>query len=137
LKKSPCERIALHPFRVQVERQIEQMVRFIKQEAEEKANEIKVSAEEVRPVLWGEGWRHGSGGVQRHAGANGLHAACCINPMVYSVHARTQVSKAEHMCTSALLVLPAPQPSALSRNTRRPPNPRRNCPLPDLFRSST
>lgn len=32
----------------QVERQIEQMVRFIKQEAEEKANEIKVSAEEVR-----------------------------------------------------------------------------------------
>jgi V-type H+-transporting ATPase subunit E len=33
---------------VQVERQIEQMVRFIKQEAEEKANEIKVSAEEVR-----------------------------------------------------------------------------------------
>jgi V-type H+-transporting ATPase subunit E len=31
----------------QVERQIEQMVRFIKQEAEEKANEIKVSAEEV------------------------------------------------------------------------------------------
>lgn len=33
---------------LQVERQIEQMVRFIKQEAEEKANEIKVSAEEVR-----------------------------------------------------------------------------------------
>lgn len=32
----------------QVERQIEQMVRFIKQEAEEKANEIRVSAEEVR-----------------------------------------------------------------------------------------
>jgi vacuolar-type H+-ATPase subunit E/Vma4 len=31
----------------QVERQIEQMVRFIKQEAEEKANEIRVSAEEV------------------------------------------------------------------------------------------
>ncbi|KIY93821.1 V-type H+-transporting ATPase subunit E [Monoraphidium neglectum] len=30
----------------EVERQIEQMVRFIKQEAEEKANEIKVSAEE-------------------------------------------------------------------------------------------
>eukprot|EP00775_Hariotina_reticulata_P010517 gene10517-10677_t len=30
----------------QVERQIEQMVRFIKQEAEEKANEIRVSAEE-------------------------------------------------------------------------------------------
>lgn len=34
--------------RLQVERQIEQMVRFIKQEAEEKANEIRVSAEEVR-----------------------------------------------------------------------------------------
>lgn len=33
--------------RVQVERQIDQMVRFIKQEAEEKANEISVSAEEV------------------------------------------------------------------------------------------
>eukprot|EP00878_Enallax_costatus_P001437 GHUV01001587.1.p1 GENE.GHUV01001587.1~~GHUV01001587.1.p1 ORF type:complete len:237 (+),score=77.33 GHUV01001587.1:148-858(+) len=31
---------------LQVERQIEQMVRFIKQEAEEKANEIRVSAEE-------------------------------------------------------------------------------------------
>jgi hypothetical protein len=31
----------------QVERQIEQMVRFIKQEAEEKSNEIRVSAEEV------------------------------------------------------------------------------------------
>lgn len=31
---------------IEVERQIEQMVRFIKQEAEEKANEIKVSAEE-------------------------------------------------------------------------------------------
>jgi len=38
---------------LQVERQIEQMVRFIKQEAEEKANEIKVSAEEVRgPGVW-------------------------------------------------------------------------------------
>jgi V-type H+-transporting ATPase subunit E len=33
--------------KVQVERQIDQMVRFIKQEAEEKANEISVSAEEV------------------------------------------------------------------------------------------
>lgn len=32
---------------LQVERQIDQMVRFIKQEAEEKANEISVSAEEV------------------------------------------------------------------------------------------
>lgn len=32
---------------VQVEKQIEQMVKFIKQEAEEKSNEIKVSAEEV------------------------------------------------------------------------------------------
>ena len=32
---------------VQVERQIDQMVKFIKQEAEEKANEISVSAEEV------------------------------------------------------------------------------------------
>ncbi len=31
----------------QVERQIDQMVKFIKQEAEEKANEISVSAEEV------------------------------------------------------------------------------------------
>ncbi|KAF6264485.1 vacuolar ATP synthase subunit E [Scenedesmus sp. NREL 46B-D3] len=31
---------------IEVERQIEQMVRFIKQEAEEKANEIRVSAEE-------------------------------------------------------------------------------------------
>jgi hypothetical protein len=36
---------------VEVERQIDQMVRFIKQEAEEKANEIAVSAEEVRPTL--------------------------------------------------------------------------------------
>ena len=34
--------------RLQVERQIDQMVRFIKQEAEEKANEIKVSSEEVQ-----------------------------------------------------------------------------------------
>lgn len=33
---------------MQVERQIDQMVKFIKQEAEEKANEISVSAEEVR-----------------------------------------------------------------------------------------
>ena len=32
---------------LQVERQIDQMVKFIKQEAEEKANEIFVSAEEV------------------------------------------------------------------------------------------
>lgn len=31
--------------------QIDQMVRFIKQEAQEKANEIGVSAEEVRTVL--------------------------------------------------------------------------------------
>ena len=31
----------------QVDRQIEQMVKFIRQEAEEKSNEIKVSAEEV------------------------------------------------------------------------------------------
>lgn len=30
-----------------MERQVDQMVRFIKQEAEEKANEIMVSAEEV------------------------------------------------------------------------------------------
>ena len=30
-----------------MERQIDQMVKFIKQEAEEKANEISVSAEEV------------------------------------------------------------------------------------------
>lgn len=30
-----------------MERQVDQMVRFIKQEAEEKANEISVSAEEV------------------------------------------------------------------------------------------
>lgn len=36
------------PVPPQVERQIEQMVKFIRQEAEEKANEIKVSAEEVR-----------------------------------------------------------------------------------------
>lgn len=40
----PCSVSVLAP---QVERQIEQMVRFIKQEAEEKANEIRVSAEEV------------------------------------------------------------------------------------------
>ena len=33
---------------MQVHRQIEQMVMFIKQEAEEKANEIRMSAEEVR-----------------------------------------------------------------------------------------
>ena len=35
------------PWSPQVERQIDQMVKFIKQEAEEKANEISVSAEEV------------------------------------------------------------------------------------------
>lgn len=34
-----------------VSRQIQQMVAFIRQEAEEKANEISVSAEEV-PVLY-------------------------------------------------------------------------------------
>lgn len=34
----------------QVERQIEQMVKFIRQEAEEKANEIRVSAEEASGV---------------------------------------------------------------------------------------
>lgn len=33
-----------------VSRQIQQMVRFIRQEAEEKANEISVSAEEVRSI---------------------------------------------------------------------------------------
>lgn len=36
---------------MQVERQIDQMVRFIKQEAEEKANEIKVSSEEVSTAV--------------------------------------------------------------------------------------
>jgi len=35
------------PWNMQVERQIENMCRFIRQEAEEKANEIHVSAEEV------------------------------------------------------------------------------------------
>lgn len=34
-----------------VGKQIQQMVRFIRQEAEEKANEIAVSAEEVRPPI--------------------------------------------------------------------------------------
>lgn len=34
-----------------VSRQIQQMVRFIRQEAEEKANEISVSAEEVINIL--------------------------------------------------------------------------------------
>lgn len=34
-----------------VSRQIQQMVRFIRQEAEEKANEISVSSEEVINVL--------------------------------------------------------------------------------------
>jgi hypothetical protein len=37
-------------FNAQVHRQIDQMVMFIKQEAEEKANEIRMSAEEVRRV---------------------------------------------------------------------------------------
>lgn len=40
-----------NPVAAQVARQIEQMVRFIKQEAEEKANEIRVSAEEVGLTL--------------------------------------------------------------------------------------
>jgi hypothetical protein len=35
----------------QVQDQIVQMMKFIKQEAEEKASEIKVSAEEVRTLL--------------------------------------------------------------------------------------
>lgn len=35
-----------------VSRQIQQMVRFIRQEAEEKANEISVSAEEVRFLVF-------------------------------------------------------------------------------------
>jgi hypothetical protein len=49
----PAYHVAMHHavFRFacfgQVERQIENMCRFIKQEAEEKANEIRVSAEEV------------------------------------------------------------------------------------------
>jgi len=34
-----------------VSKQIHQMVRFIRQEAEEKASEISLSAEEVRPFL--------------------------------------------------------------------------------------
>lgn len=34
-----------------VSRQIQQMVRFIRQEAEEKANEISVSAEEVKNIF--------------------------------------------------------------------------------------
>lgn len=34
-----------------VSKQIQQMVRFIRQEAEEKANEISVSAEEVRFIF--------------------------------------------------------------------------------------
>jgi len=45
-----------------VEKQIEQMVRFIKQEAEEKANEIRVSAEEV--------------GNSRHWCSNQNHKPC-------------------------------------------------------------
>ena len=56
LKPSVAQRSADSDFRalvnqlgtVQVNRQIEQMVMFIKQEAEEKANEIRMSAEEVR-----------------------------------------------------------------------------------------
>lgn len=47
--------VTIHPATTailfQVERQIDQMVRFIKQEAEEKANEIKVSGEEVCSLL--------------------------------------------------------------------------------------
>lgn len=35
-----------------VSKQIQQMVRFIRQEAEEKANEISVSAEEVCSKQW-------------------------------------------------------------------------------------
>lgn len=34
---------------MEVSQQVQQMVQFIRQEAEEKANEISVSAEEVRP----------------------------------------------------------------------------------------
>jgi V-type H+-transporting ATPase subunit E len=41
---------------LEVSRQIENMCRFIKQEAEEKAGEIRVSAEEVRPVCLETGW---------------------------------------------------------------------------------
>ena len=35
----------------EVSKQIQQMVQFIKQEAEEKANEISVAAEEVRDSM--------------------------------------------------------------------------------------
>ena len=45
------------PELLQVSRQIEQMVMFIKQEAEEKANEIRMSAEEVRPFTLTSGLR--------------------------------------------------------------------------------
>lgn len=52
----------------QVERQIDQMVRFIKQEAEEKANEINVSAEEVCDAAdlgcLADSWRLGKGSIK-------------------------------------------------------------------------
>ena len=47
----------------QVERQIEQMVKFIRQEAEEKANEIRVSAEEASAVQGSHGGWPGCGEV--------------------------------------------------------------------------
>ena len=52
----------------QVEKQIKQMVDFIRQEAEEKANEIRVSAEEVLPCL------------QSSVLAGVVHAACACVP---------------------------------------------------------
>lgn len=42
-----CKTLCKHCASVQANKQIEQMVMFIKQEAEEKANEISMSAEEV------------------------------------------------------------------------------------------
>ncbi len=55
------------------------MVRFIKQEAEEKANEINVSAEEVRVHMLGQetyNWRLLLASSRSLQGINNLHGAC-------------------------------------------------------------
>ena len=67
---------------MQVERQIDQMVRFIKQEAQEKAHEIQVSAEEVCACASNISLSRGMLSVQmlRHA-----HPAWQIHPALQAV----------------------------------------------------
>lgn len=76
------------PSTPQVERQIDQMVRFIRQEAEEKAAEIGVSAEEVR-------FGRGEAGSSPTHPARRLHPHSLSLPSYHTQHTSTGVQHRE------------------------------------------